>query len=249
MPELIHHDDILEIRLNHPPANALDPATVSSLTRLLRESPAKGVKAIVISGAPKMFCAGLDVPHLQKLTRPELSQFWVSFFAMLRALAECKVPLAAAVTGHAPAGGTVLAAFCDYGVMAQGNFQMGFNEVRVGLPLPYPIYIAFERRCGTRIAARYATEGRILDAQHALEIGLVDELASLDQVIPQALAWCRQVAALPPHAVAKTREYVRRSLVEAFDHGWAVDPEQMTRHWHSPETQGAIAKLMAKIGK
>jgi Delta3-Delta2-enoyl-CoA isomerase len=123
MPEpgqLITHDAVVEVHLARPPANALDPGTVRWLAAILHAPPA-GARALVLSGLPKMFCAGLDVPRLQALSRAELAQFWVEFFGLLRAFATCRVPVACAITGHAPAGGTVLAAFCDYRVMPKGR--------------------------------------------------------------------------------------------------------------------------------
>lgn len=248
MPETIQHDAILEIRLNRPPANALDPATVANLTRLLREAPAGGSQAVVLSGAPRMFSAGLDVPLLQKLTRVELTHFWESFFALLRALAECKLPIAAALTGHAPAGGTALAVFCDHRVMSEGDFKLGLNEVRVGLPLPRPIHVAFERLCGERIASEYAMEGKLVTGAQALAIGLVDELAPNDEVVGRAVAWCRGVLQLPAQAMLQTRSFARRRLVAAFDHA-TQDAAEMSHVWHAPEAQAAIARLLQQLRK
>jgi 3,2-trans-enoyl-CoA isomerase len=247
MNELITHDAVTEIRLGRPPANALDPATVRWLTAHLRQPPA-GARALVLSGLPKMFCAGLDVPVLQALSRAELAEFWADFYGLLHALASCRLPIAAAITGHAPAGGTVLAAFCDFRVMAEGPYKLGFNEVRVGLPLPYPIYICFARVCGERLAGRFGMEGRILTAAEGLAIGLVDELAPLDGVVPRALAWAQAVAAHPPHAVQTTRAYHNRALVKAFDEDVA-NPAAMSAVWNSDETQAAIGRLLQQLKK
>jgi Delta3-Delta2-enoyl-CoA isomerase len=137
MHQLLPHESrILEIRLNRPPVNALDPATIVWLTQQLLNAPAQGYKAIVLSGQPGMFTAGLDVPELLQRDAAGMRQFFFDFFGLLRALGESSIPIVAAITGHAPAGGTVLAALCDYRVMARGEFKMGFNEHRVGLPVP-----------------------------------------------------------------------------------------------------------------
>jgi enoyl-CoA hydratase/carnithine racemase len=114
--------------------------------------------------------------------------------------------------------------------------------------VPYPIYVAFSRVCGVRIAGRYGMEGRILTGEEGLAIGLVDELAPLEQVVARALAWATDVAALPPHAVQTTRAYHNRALVQAFDED-AADPSIMSEVWHSEETQGAIARLMQQLRK
>lgn len=59
-----------------------------------------------------MFSAGLDVPVLLKLDRPAMDAVWRDFYGLMNALASSSIPIAVAITGHAPAGGTVLALFC-----------------------------------------------------------------------------------------------------------------------------------------
>ncbi len=248
MHELIPHDaQIIEIRLNRPPVNALDPATIVWLTQTLRAAPDQGHKAVVLSGQPGMFTAGLDVPALLQLDASGMRQFFFDFFGLLRAVSESRIPVVAALTGHAPAGGTVLAALCDYRVMARGAFKMGFNEHRVGLPVPRPVYVALERLCGPRIAAQYAMQARVFEGDEALSIGLVDELAAPDQVVVQALAWLRGILAFPSQSVvAETRRYVRAGLVAAFREE-SADAETFLREWFSAETQGALTSLIARL--
>src|ERR1700710_1596046 len=102
---------------------------------------------------------------------------WRVFSLLIRALAASPIPIAAAITGHAPAGGTVLALYCDWRVMAEGDFKAGLNEVRVGLALPPVILAALRRQVGPRQAERLATAGLLLPPVEAERAGLVDELA------------------------------------------------------------------------
>src|SRR5690606_27858920 len=104
---------------------------------------ADGVAAVIVSGLPGIFSAGLDVPHLVSLgdDRNALRAAWAAFFGAARGLAACRVPVVAAITGHAPAGGCVLSLCCDYRIMARADdgaapFTIGMNEARVGLAVP-----------------------------------------------------------------------------------------------------------------
>jgi Delta3-Delta2-enoyl-CoA isomerase len=117
-------------------------------------APQDGARALVLSGAPGMFSTGLDVPLLLTLDRAAMAAVWRDFYALLRALASSSIPIAAAITGHAPAGGTVLPVFCDWRGMAQGDWKIGFSEVQVGLPLPPVIFAALKRQVGSRRAPR-----------------------------------------------------------------------------------------------
>src|SRR5208282_3751467 len=203
------HGAVRELRLNRPPANALNLELIAALRQAVEASPHDGVRALVLSGAPGRFSAGLDVPQLLGLDRAALAALWRELYALLKALATSPIPIAAAITGHAPAGGTVLALFCDCRVMAAGDFKLGLNEVQVGLPLPPVILAALRRLVGPRQAERLAVSGALISPQQALESGVIDEVAPADQVIERALEWCKSRLALPAEAMAVTRGEAR----------------------------------------
>src|SRR4051794_7361477 len=148
---------VRELRLDRPPANALAPDLIAALAEAVAAAPGAGARAIVLSGRPGRFSAGLDVPLLLTLDRPALADLWHDFYRLLLALAASPIPIAAALTGHAPAGGTVLALYCDWRVMAEGDWRLGLNEVQVGLALPPVIFAALRRQVGPRQAERLAT--------------------------------------------------------------------------------------------
>src|SRR3546814_8063395 len=125
---------VRELRRDRAPVNALNPMVCAQLVEALREAVADGAGGIVRSGGPKVFSAGLDVPFLLTLSdRDALKAAWEQFFLAARELAACPVPVAAAINGHAPAGGCVLALCCDYRVMADGPYRIGLHETQVGL--------------------------------------------------------------------------------------------------------------------
>ena len=193
------------------------------------------------------------MPHLLTLDRPTITAFFVDFFGLMRALACSPVPVCAALTGHSPAGGTVLAIFCDYRVMAAANpakpdkpFLVGLNEVQVGLAVPPAIHGALRRLVGPRTAERLAVEGPLIPAAEAHRLGLVDELAPADAVIERALAWCRSLLALPRQAMLATRELARADLAAAFA-GVDGQTERWADAWFSDETQGAMRALVSRL--
>ena len=106
------HDRVRTIGLERPPVNAINPELAEELTKAIKAAP-EHADALVIHGREGMFSAGLDVPELVPLDRPSMFAFWTSFFGLLEAAARSPIPVAAAITGHAPAGGAVLALFCD----------------------------------------------------------------------------------------------------------------------------------------
>ena len=247
MLERIEHGTIVELRLSRPPANALNVELVGALREAVREATEGGVAGIVLSGAPGMFSAGLDVPELLQEPRPVIEKAWTDFYDLLRALALSPVPTAAAITGHSPAGGAVLAIMCDYRVMARGSFRIGLNEVQVGLPLPPVILRVLSAVVGPRRAEDLGVGGRMLGPFEALAAGLIDDLVDPEEVVGHAMAWCEARASLPPVAMATTRRLARRRFQEIFDETDESEILAVAEAWFSEETQATMRALVERL--
>ena len=248
--ESIDHGRVRELRLARPPVNALNPALCTDLADAVAAAVSDGVHGLVLSGGPNVFSAGLDVPFLLSLgeDRDALQAAWESFFAAARALAECPVPVVAAIAGHAPAGGCVLALCCDYRVMASGPFRIGLNETQVGLVAPEGIQRLMRRTVGAHCAERLLVTGELVESARALAIGLVDELAGIDEVGARARAWLEQLLQLPRKPVLQTRAIARADLVAALqpEH---IQLDRFVDAWNDPDTQAGLRALVAKLGK
>jgi enoyl-CoA hydratase/carnithine racemase len=253
--ETFSSDGIVEIRLARAPVNALNPALCEDLVAALADAVQGGAQGIVLAGGAKVFSAGLDVPHLLSLgdDREALMSAWQGFFDAARAVAECPVPVVAAIGGHAPAGGCVLALCCDYRVMARSEdpakpFRIGLNETQVGLVVPIGILRLMQRVVGTYRAERLVVAGDMVEAERAERIGLVDELVPVDQVSARAREWLAQLLKLPQPVMRQTRAIARADLVAA------MQPEQIQlpkfiAAWSDPATQSALHALVARLGK
>ncbi|NLA68663.1 MAG: enoyl-CoA hydratase/isomerase family protein [Gammaproteobacteria bacterium] len=245
--DTIAHGAVTELRLARPPVNALDPALCRALAAAVPSAVDAGARGIVLSGGEKVFSAGLDVPHLLSLqSREALGAAWSDFLAAARALAASAVPVAAAITGHSPAGGCVLALCCDYRVMAEGPFRIGLNETQVGLVVPKGIQHLMRRAVGIQRAERLLVGGEMVESARALAIGLVDELAAPGHVVPRAVAWLEALLALPREPVLQTRAIARADLRAALD---GIDMDTFVDAWNAPDTQAGLRALVARLGK
>ena len=248
MLEKIDHDDgIVELRLNRPPVNALNPELVRYLDNALAEAHRGDARALVLSGRPGLFSAGLDVPELLELDEAGMSAFWQDFFGLLERIARSDIPVVSALTGHSPAGGTVIAMFADYRVQAEGDFRLGLNEVQVGLVVPPVIHQALVRLIGPYPAERHLVAGEMIPSAEALEVGLVDELAPADQVVERAVTWCRNLLQLPGHAMQGTRELCRADLAALFDDEDALDVSRFVEGWFAEPTQATLRVLVERL--
>jgi enoyl-CoA hydratase/carnithine racemase len=248
---LEHHDagSIRTLKLARPPVNALHVPMFEALGAAVQAAPGEGVRGLVLTGGGKLFSAGLDVSVLAGLDAASLRAFLGSFFSCLQTLAASRLPIVAAINGHSPAGGAVLALFCDQRVMARGDFRIGLNEVQVGL-LPGPlIYGVLKRVVSLRVANQMLPQGLLLTPEEALAVGLVDELAEPAEVEVRARAWLERVLALPPVAYAATRAMVRADLVALMAEATRRDPAEMIEAWMGAETRASLAALVAKLGR
>jgi len=253
--ETVAHGEVREIRLARPPVNALDTALCRALIEAVQAAIDEDARGIVLSGNAKVFSAGMDVPYLMSLgdDRQALLDAWQAFFGAARTLAGSRVPVVAALTGHAPAGGCVLALCCDYRVMARSAdparpFAIGLNETQVGLVAPEGIQRLLRRVVGTYRAERLLVAGEMVPAERALAIGLVDELVEPAAVVARAVDWLQRLLALPHHPMLQTRAIARLDVAEALDPA-LIQLERFVDAWHAPDTQAALRALVGKLGK
>ena len=155
------------------------------------------------------------------------------------------------ITGHCPAGGTVLAIHADHRVMAAGEFRLGLNEVQVGLYPGPVIHGAFRRLVGGH-AAQLLIRGALIDPATALRMGLVDELCEPAQCAARAVEVAHEIIALPRDAMLRTRAMVREELVALF--GAPGDASRLSREFadigtamfSEPATRERLQKMFAK---
>ena len=248
---LEEHDEgpIRTLKLARPPVNALDEALLARLEAAVRRAPEAGVRGLIITGSGERFSAGLDVRAILKLERIGVESFWRAFFGCLGAIAACPLPVIAAINGHSPAGGAVLALYCDRRLMAEGAYRIGLNEVAVGLYPGPVIHRVLRRIVGERLAAEFLSTGAMLSPAAALAGGLVDELAPPAELHGRAKAWLERVLALPAAAYAQTRALTRADLIELGPALSGSAYAQMTDAWLAPETQATLQALFAKPAK
>lgn len=240
MLTIIDHDNVRELRLEQPPVNALRLESLRALREAVEAAPGNGIPSLLVSGIPGYFCAGLDVRHQIEQGQRAADAVFHELFTLLRAVGTSPIPIAAAITGHCTGGGALIAIYCDYRVMAEGDFKIGLPEVRLGLPIPPVVYTALSRLVGPRMAERLCVEGKLISPQIAEDTGLVDALVGSPAVVTTTLAWCREMTALPPRALRLTRAGARRDLAQAFaEFGWE-ELDELAAGWSSDETQNTI---------
>ncbi|MEI6458528.1 MAG: enoyl-CoA hydratase/isomerase family protein [Pseudomonadota bacterium] len=238
------------LRLDRAPVNALNGELLAALRDAVRGAPGDGVRGLILTGQGERFTAGLDVRAIIGADAPALSAFLSTLFDCLRALATCPVPVVAAINGHSPGGGAVLALACDWRVMAAGTARIGLNEVSVGLSPGPLIHQLLVRTIGARQAGHLLSTGAMLLCEEALAVGLVDAVVPALQVDEAALQWLHGVLALPRQAYQATRALVRADLVQLLEAAagaeGSVAMAATVRDWLSAEVRSSLEALLSR---
>jgi len=212
---------VLKIVLNRPEArNAVSPVMVCELTELFQLAHAEAaIRAVVLSGAGGTFCAGGDLKGMARADGESAGARLPSgasnrrFGALLELADALPKAVIALIEGAAMGGGVGLIAIADWAILEK-RAQIGTPEVTVGL-VPAQIAPFLTARIGYTQARRLASFGLRLDADEALRIGLVHELADgPDELIAKGLRAVNQVLRCAPQAVAETKKLVRTCLRE-----------------------------------
>jgi enoyl-CoA hydratase/carnithine racemase len=241
------HGQIREIQMDRPPVNAMNGELLTGIRDAVKAAADDGCRAIVLSGNEKIFSAGLDLPTLLSHDDDKLEEVFDIFFEAMAAVASSPIPVAAAITGHSPAGGAVFATFCDWRVMADGTFGFGFNEVAVGLTVPSIVYKAIVHNVGAKVANLMSVTGRMIGPREAMAMGLVDWVAQPEEVVAKAIEFCEELIALPRRAMDNTRTMARRELVEYVNRNHRRDANFFFEEWKRPETQAVLKDVMKQL--
>ena len=195
--------------------NALTDAMVTDLHAAVRSAAASpGLRAFVLRGSGKTFCAGGDFSRFRALMASPAGEvdpiigFNRAFGALLEALHDAPIATVAVVEGAAFGGGVGLAAACDF-VLASDAAELATPELTLGLP-PAQIAPFIASRLGEAAALRLLLTGRRLKAADALVCGLVDEVLSLEELEPRVDALLVQLRRAEPAALRATKAIVHR---------------------------------------
>ena len=157
--------------------------------------------------------------------------------------------MAAAINGHSPAGGCVIALACDIRVMAEGNYIIGLNEVPVGIIVPDSIFQLYAFWLGKGNAARSLLEGKLFSPEEALKIGLVDELVNPASIMSATERRIRKYMALEPNTWQQSKLNIRKELIAAATADQSVVLEAMLTQWWSPTSRNLLKMIIDNLQK
>ncbi|TAH20241.1 MAG: enoyl-CoA hydratase/isomerase family protein [Cytophagales bacterium] len=217
------------------------------LTAMMAED--SKVKGLILTGKEGYFTAGLDLMELSKLDHEGMKNFWKEFTHMMAALVSFPKPLIAAITGHSPAGGCILAICCDYRVMAEGKYMIGLNEVPVGIIVPKHIHSLYAFWIGERNAYQNLMEGKLMSPEEAHHIHLIDHVVPMSKVLEKAEEKMRHYIGFNEATWQTTKRHLRSELIKQLQVPSDAVFDATVANWFSPEVQGILSKIVSSLKK
>jgi enoyl-CoA hydratase len=229
------------VRLNRPPANAMNPELLTDLVAVLDELKAETPGAVVLTGRSGFFSSGVDlklVPGMDAATQHEMVSLlnrmaigWYGFPG----------PVVAAIDGHAIAGGLVLAMCADFRI-AGPTGKLGLTELRAGVPYPVGALEVCRAELTKPVARRVVLGAELFDTAHALEWDVVDKLVPEGTVVDGAVEIAGELACTPPLTYAHVKNQLRGARVAELETAAATDP--LLEGWLGSEAAAAAAALL-----
>ncbi|MBI3284028.1 MAG: enoyl-CoA hydratase [Burkholderiales bacterium] len=248
MDILTHKENgILTISFNRPEKkNAITAAMYQTMADALREAETdSAVRAILITGKPEIFTAGNDLEDFMKNAAKFTDGTVPSVYQFMQALNECGKPVIAAVAGAAVGIGTTLLMHCDLVYLAD-NAKLSMPFTQLGLCPEFASSMIFQNIVGYQRAAEKLMLGEAFGAQEALEMGFVNKVLPLEEMLPYAQQQAAKLAALPAASIRVTKRLMKGAQPQAVASKMMEENQHFAAMLNAPEAKEAFMAFFQK---
>jgi enoyl-CoA hydratase len=235
---------VATIRLDRPPMNAINSVLQEALRAAATQvSEDADVRAVVIYGGEKVFAAGADVKEFAGQDHAFMVRDAARVMSSIDSLARIPKPVIAAVTGYALGGGCELALTADFRVSAD-DAKWGQPEILLGIIPGMGGTQRLPRLIGAAKAKDLIYTGRFVDAEEALEIGLVDVVVPAADVYPTALAMAKKLAKGPALALAAAKAAIDGGLDGDLASGLKLESHLFASMFATEDARVGVASFL-----
>jgi methylglutaconyl-CoA hydratase len=239
---------VATVTLNRPEKrNAISLLLVDELLAAFDEVEGSSAQVLILTGAGKAFCAGMDLDELKALlgkTHEENVQDSSRMARIFRRIYDFVLPTIAAVNGAAIAGGTGFATMCDF-TLAVPEAKFGYTEVRIGF-VPAIVSSMLVWQVGHKIARDLLLTGRLIDATEAHTLGLVNEVVEPSRLMGRAQELASQLMENSPSSVQATKRLINGFITEQLDQQIAHAVENNARIRTTADFREGITSFFEK---
>ena len=218
-----HQHGLIELRADRPPANAMDLTLLADLLEAIELLRGETPRAVVLAGRPGYFSAGADLKAVPGYDAEQQRAMVANINAMALGVYELPCPVVGAITGHAIAGGLVLALCTDIRIVSSAG-RYGLTEVKVAVPYPQAALGVVAAELAPHAARVLAFGNELIDAVEAVRLGVFDEVADPEVVVSRALEVAGGLAGFPTDLYARTKLELRGATAARLRAAAAEDP-------------------------
>lgn len=236
------------LTLNRPErlnaVNAAMAAEIETLARQLRDD--QSLRALIVTGAGRVFCAGADIAALDTLKSADAAyRFLEGLQVAFNAIEALPMPTIAAVHGLAFGGGCELALACDFRILG-AQARLGVPEIKLGLLPGAGGTQRLSRLLPAAVARQMIYFGEPLDAQSALQHGLVNAVVVGDDVMQEARTWATRLAALPPLALRSAKLLVHGAALQGLGTGIEAERQAVSYLFQTQDAHEGVRAFLEK---
>jgi enoyl-CoA hydratase/carnithine racemase len=247
--ELEQYDGVALVRLNRGVINAINSQIIQELGEALRliQSDVGACALVLASANAKFFSIGFDLPEIYPLPSQEFAAFLRAYSLLCLELYTFRKPVVGAITGHATAGGCIMALCADYRYMAEGRTLIGMNESKLGVPITSLADGLVRQLVGERHARDVIDQGELYGPEEALQLGMVDRLFPLAEVVPAAIKKARTLGEISPSAYAMNKDFRVRSIAAHVLSHLEEDERAFMELWYAPMARQRLKEAMGQF--
>lgn len=238
---------VATVRINEPKTlNALNSELLQELdvafTALATDSE---VRVIILTGDERAFVAGANIAEMSQMTYEEAKQFGAKGSAVFRKIESCPQPVIAAIGGFALGGGCELALACDMR-LASAKAKFGQPEVGLGITPGFSGTQRLPRVVGQAKAKELIYSGKIISADEALAIGLVNQVYPPEALMDEAMAMAQSIAKNAPLAVQRSKEAINKGWDLEVDKGIELEVELFAQCFTTEDQRKGMSSFLKK---
>jgi methylglutaconyl-CoA hydratase len=236
------------ITFNRPDKrNAISTQMIAELQSALDDIEKTNTRVVILTGAGKAFCAGMDLELLQAIAKQSPSENQEDsrrMAKMFRKIWSYSRPLIAAVNGHALAGGCGIATLCDF-TLAVPEAKFGYTEVKIGF-LPAIVSVFLARQIGEKRTRDLLLTGRLIEATEAKEMGLVNEVVPAENLMKRTHELAESILAASPSSITRAKHLLVSAAAAEIDHDLERAVLENARVRCTPDFQEGLAAFLEK---
>ncbi len=237
---------VATVEMCHGKVNAMDLELCLALEQCFEELDRDPeIEVAVLTGNRRVFSAGVDLKRLIAEPVEYVDQFFPAIRRVFYRVFTFSKPLIAAISGHALAGGCVVASAADYRVLAR-DAKIGMPELRVGLALPTEGIECFRFAVAPQYFQRVVTSGAAFCNEQAITAGLADVLVDHSEVLPQAQAFAAEYRQIPRKVFALTKEQIRRPVLEKMSEAEKVFGSRIAALWKNEQVRDQVRRYVTE---